>query len=101
MNTAVMSGIGLAMPLKMQVKRRSTVAIKRSVTTCSLPQIAATGVEGFAAVSAMYGLMSVNEYITHRYYQHDEISKFDVLKKVRPSTIIGINTCDTSGRARV
>jgi len=83
MNTAAMSGIGLTMPLKMQVKRRSTVAIKRSVTTCSLPQIAATGAEGFAAVSAMYGLMSVNEYITHRYYQHDEISKFDVLKKVR------------------
>jgi len=86
MNTAVMSRIGLAMPLRAQPKRRSTVAVKRAVTTCSLPQIAqgfATGFESLAAVGCMYGLMSVNEYITHRYYQHDEISKFDFLKKVR------------------
>lgn len=78
---AAISRAGLV-PLKMQTSRR-TVAAKRTVTTCALPEVVTSGAEAVAACGAMYGLMSVNEYITHRYYQHDEISKFDFLKKVR------------------
>ena len=35
-----------------------------------------------AAVPVMYSLMSVNEYITHRYYQHGEVNKEPILQKI-------------------
>lgn len=81
MHAAALSSTGLV-PLKMQTSRR-TIAARRTVTTCALPEVVTSGAEAVAAVGAMYSLMSVNEYITHRYYQHDEISKFDFLKKIR------------------
>ena len=34
------------------------------------------------AVPVMYILMSVNEYITHRYYQHAEFNKNNFLQKL-------------------
>ena len=35
-----------------------------------------------AAGPVMYTLMSINEYITHRYYQHEEFNKSSMLKKL-------------------
>jgi len=34
-----------------------------------------------AVAPVMYALMSVNEYITHRYYQHAEVNKEPLLQK--------------------
>ena len=38
--------------------------------------------KGILAVPAMYTLMSINEYITHRYYQHLDFNKQTNLKKI-------------------
>lgn len=35
-----------------------------------------------AAGPVMYVLMSINEYVTHRYYQHEEFNKSSMLKKL-------------------
>ena len=34
------------------------------------------------SVPTMYAMVSINEYITHRYYQHAEFNKNETLKKV-------------------
>ena len=41
------------------------------------------------AAPAMYSLMSINEYITHRWYQHAEISKAGWWKALRLPKIKG------------
>lgn len=40
----------------------------------------ANTVRAAASIPLMYALMSFNEYITHRYYQHNEIAKLPLLK---------------------
>lgn len=35
-----------------------------------------------AAVPLMYGLMSVNEYVTHRYYQHTDVNRIPLFKSL-------------------
>ena len=37
-------------------------------------------VNTIAGLPLMYGLMSANEYVTHRYYQHNEIGKLELYK---------------------
>ena len=49
----------------------ATPAPQRSST----PSMDLGMVKYFAAVPALYGLMSVNEYCTHRWYQHAEFNK--------------------------
>ena len=36
-----------------------------------------------AGLPLMYGLMSANEYVTHRYYQHNEIGKVELYQTLR------------------
>jgi len=36
-----------------------------------------------AGIPLMYGLMSANEYVTHRYYQHNEVGKLEVYQTLR------------------
>lgn len=36
----------------------------------------------------MYAIMSVNEYVTHRYYQHAEVNKNPIFKAI--SSIFGM-----------
>jgi hypothetical protein len=35
-----------------------------------------------AAVPIMYSMLSINEYITHRYYQHTDLNKMSLVKKL-------------------
>ena len=65
--------------LQTQIKQRKQLQLKdasifHSITSVSL--------RNFLAVPVMYSLMSINEYITHRYYQHAEFNKNTLLKKV-------------------
>ena len=34
-----------------------------------------------AAIPLMYSLMSANEYVTHRYYQHTDFNKLSFLRR--------------------
>jgi len=36
-----------------------------------------------AGLPLMYGLMSANEYVTHRYYQHNEVGKLELYQTLR------------------
>ena len=38
--------------------------------------------KAIVAVPLMYSLMSLNEYITHRYYQHAEFNKNQFMQKI-------------------
>jgi hypothetical protein len=49
------------------------------------------------AVPAMYSLMSVNEYITHRYYQHLEITKVGFFKNILKSPKKIVDFIKTNG----
>lgn len=40
-------------------------------------------VNTIAGLPLMYGLMSANEYVTHRYYQHNEIGKLELYQTLR------------------
>jgi hypothetical protein len=40
-------------------------------------------VSGLAGVPVMYALMSANEYVTHRYYQHNEVGKLELYQTLR------------------
>ena len=40
-------------------------------------------VNTLAGVPLMYALMSANEYVTHRYYQHNEVGKLEVYQTLR------------------
>merc|ERR1711966_513179 len=40
-------------------------------------------VSGLAGLPLMYGLMSANEYVTHRYYQHNEVGKLELYQTLR------------------
>lgn len=35
-----------------------------------------------AAIPLMYSLMSANEYVTHRYYQHTDFNKLSLLRRL-------------------
>ena len=50
---------------------------RRAPVSAALPLLAAApiGVRLAAAAPTLYALMSVNEYVTHRYYQHAEFNK--------------------------
>jgi len=41
-----------------------------------------TTVRNLVAIPTMYSLMSVNEYVTHRYYQHAEFNKEPMLQNI-------------------
>jgi hypothetical protein len=36
-----------------------------------------------AGFPLMYALMSANEYVTHRYYQHNEVGKLEIYQTLR------------------
>ena len=40
-------------------------------------------IQTVAGLPLMYGLMSANEYVTHRYYQHNEIGKVELYQTLR------------------
>jgi hypothetical protein len=44
--------------------------------------ISATAVRWILAAPTMYAIVSFNEYVTHRYYQHAEFNKTDWMKKL-------------------
>lgn len=78
-----MSGMAVALPVRAVSKapraRVGASAPRRNVTTCALPAV----LPAMGAAVTMYGLMSINEYITHRYYQHNDISKWAFVKTAR------------------
>lgn len=47
-------------------------------------------IQSTAAVPAMYALMSINEYVTHRWYQHEEFNKNKFLLNIAKSLNGGI-----------
>lgn len=49
------------------------------------------------AAPAMYSLMSINEYITHRYYQHLEITKLGFFKNILKSPKKIVDFIKTNG----
>ena len=55
-----------AMP---QVVATAVAAIPRAVCALKMPTI-----RQLAAAPALYALMSINEYFTHKYYQHAEFN---------------------------
>merc|ERR1719258_196285 len=44
--------------------------------------ISATAMRWILAAPTMYAIVSFNEYVTHRYYQHAEFNKTDWMKKL-------------------
>ena len=56
---------------------------RRKVEQHALPEVA----RALAAVPTLYGLMSVNEYVTHRYYQHAEFNKSPWLQKIAKAVL--------------
>jgi hypothetical protein len=53
----------------------SSLKCKLSKTKLNLSPGAVSIIKGAATLPVIYSLMSLNEYITHRYYQHAEINK--------------------------
>jgi len=43
--------------------------------------------KGLAGIPAMYGLFSFNEYMTHKYYQHNEIGKVEMYQNLRAKNL--------------
>jgi len=81
-----MAGMSVGLPVRVAKnvhQRKTVVASKRTTTTCALPAFLAAAPEAIAATATMYGLMSVNEYITHRYYQHNDVGKWGFIKAAR------------------
>lgn len=51
------------------------------VTMALNPPLLIQGARVVASIPVMYSLMSFNEYMTHRYYQHNELIKIPFVKK--------------------
>lgn len=66
---------------KRNVARRRT---KTTQTTMVAPAVASLvpAARVVASVPVLYGLMSMNEYVTHRYYQHAEFNKSPFLRAI-------------------
>lgn len=63
-------------------QKHAPVAAKNTKLHMNLPAaLASIDPKMVAAAPVMYALMSVNEYITHRYYQHAEFNKNEFMKK--------------------
>lgn len=60
-------------------KTRSRAA--RAVTTHASSDLVADGLRFVLAAPTMYALVSANEYLTHRYYQHAEFNQSEALQK--------------------
>jgi hypothetical protein len=44
--------------------------------------------QAVVGLPVMYGIMSLNEYLTHRYYQHNEIGQTEIYKQLRENKLI-------------
>ena len=64
-------------------------SVTRSHSTHLKMAVVPPGVAAVAAAPIMYGLMSINEYMTHRWYQHAEISKVGWWKALRMPKVKG------------
>lgn len=60
------------------VAAASRAPTRTATTTMVLPEV----LKWVAAGPVMYGLMSVNEYVTHRYYQHTDFNKSGPLQAI-------------------
>jgi len=65
-----------ALPTTRAVRRTSKTTVE------VLPALAAAG-QLAVGLPTMYALFSVNEYVTHRYYQHNELGKWGAYKAAR------------------
>ena len=74
---------------------KASLALKRGVTrhSHSTPPLTMAvvppGVAAVVSAPIMYGLMSINEYMTHRWYQHAEISKVGWWRALRMPKVRG------------
>ena len=59
---------------------RADRAGRRAATETKMDMGVANTLAGFPL---MYALMSANEYVTHRYYQHNEIGKLELYQTLR------------------
>lgn len=64
-------------PFGGKIRSRSS----RSVVTHASADLVAEGLRFVLAAPVMYGLVSANEYATHRYYQHCEFNQSELLQK--------------------
>lgn len=68
-------GGGIALRTHGPVSAPSDRAARRSLVETKMDMGVANTIAG---IPLMYGLMSANEYVTHRYYQHNEVGKLDI-----------------------
>ena len=78
----------------------NNIQVRHSTLKMISPEVLWEGSRYVAAFPVMYSLMSVNEYITHRYYQHTEFNRTPWMQKIA-STILGQDKCKTSGGGHV
>jgi len=72
--------IGLAVPKIHAAAPSSRRAGRRAVADTKMDMGLMSAAAG---VPLMYALMSANEYVTHRYYQHNEIGKVELYQTLR------------------
>ena len=68
-------GRGIALRTHGLDSASSDRAARRSLVETKMDMGVANTIAG---IPLMYGLMSANEYVTHRYYQHNEVGKLDI-----------------------
>jgi hypothetical protein len=73
-------GGGIALRTHGPVSAPSDRAARRSLVETKMDMGVANTIAG---IPLMYGLMSANEYVTHRYYQHNEVGKLDIYQTLR------------------
>lgn len=82
---AALGRLGVAPRTHALAMDRSVRANTRAVPDTKMDMGVATTLIGFPL---MYALMSFNEYVTHRYYQHNEIGKVELYQTLRKKDII-------------
>ncbi|KAK3238075.1 hypothetical protein CYMTET_51886 [Cymbomonas tetramitiformis] len=79
-----------ALSARRHEKAVGRTAIRKSIRVSAMSTELVQVGEAAAAAASMYFMMSYNEYITHRYYQHDEVQKLQTYKDLRqqyPDTV--------------
>ena len=92
--------VGAFSTKSVKIHSLSNIKAKHSTLKMISPEVIWEGSRYLAALPVMYSLMSVNEYITHRYYQHAEFNRTPWMQKIA-SAIFGQEKCKTSGGGHV
>ena len=77
--------VGVPVAKRTSIGQMRAVSGRRSVKVNAMAGVDVAGavaVRWILAAPTMYAIVSFNEYITHRYYQHAEFNKTDWMKKI-------------------